>query len=152
MRRPHLGLRSSAEAHREAPGEFAVSSLIHSAEAPARPPTGTARDGVTDRRGTLDPHREARVPPTSFLRVAIVILFLVRVRRRIHVSLGRVTERFGLALCAFSVSCTAVKSTAGRAGEDDSDVAWSLSPYRSSPSSRTSPHGRILEQREAQFS
>ena len=34
---------------------------IHSAEAPARPPTGTARDGAADRRGTLDPHREARL-------------------------------------------------------------------------------------------
>ena len=113
----------------EAPGDFAVANPIHSAEAPAPPPTGTARDvGAADRRGTLDPHREARVPPTSFLRVAIFILFLVRVRRRIHGSLGRVTKRFGLALIAFSVSCTAVNISLLLArGEDDSDVAVLLS-------------------------
>ena len=80
--------------------------------ADAEVPVPPADDDAGVRRDALDlHHREAltRLPLTNFLEVATFVLFLVRVRRRIHVSLGRVTERFGLALCAFSVSCTAVK-------------------------------------------
>ena len=56
------------------------------------------------------------------------MLFTVRVRRRIYSSLGRVSKRFGFALCAFSVSCTAVKiSLLITRGLDDADIATVLS-------------------------
>ena len=67
------------------------------------------------------------LPLTGFLQVATFVLFLVRVRHRIHVELGRVTKRFGLALCAFSVACTTVKVWLLIArGQDDADIATTL--------------------------
>ena len=81
------------------------------------------------RQFSFDGHRRVRtlLPLTGFLQVATFVLFLVRVRHRIHVELGRVTKRFGLALCAFSVACTTVKIWLLIArGQDDADIATTL--------------------------
>ena len=81
-------------------------------------------------RDSLDlHHRETLVvlPLTGFLEVATFVLFLVRVRRRIHTSLGRVAKRFGLALCAFSVAVTTAKiSLLSARRVDDATVATEL--------------------------
>ena len=97
---------------------LAVSNPIRDAEVPG---PRTARDSAFIRRCSSIElyHREALaiMPLTSFLRVATFVLFTVRLRHRIHVSLALVTKRFGRALCAFSVAITigASRSRSARA-------------------------------------